>query len=127
MTEVRLVPDAIVAGVAARFGALADTTRLRLVLLIAASPDLSVGTLAERLRRPRGIVAQHLARLRAHGLLDTALQGRRLGHRLADPHTADLVGTALHYAETLAAHPPRPAATTPAPPCPTAQFEEPRR
>ncbi|MBO1770106.1 metalloregulator ArsR/SmtB family transcription factor [Agrococcus sp. TF02-05] len=79
---------------------LADPTRLA-VLAMLEREELSVGTIAERLDRPLPAVSQHLAKLRAHGLVVARRDGSSVRYSQPDAHVARLVTNALHHAEHL--------------------------
>jgi len=66
------------------FRLLADPTRLRLLWLLSTG-QYDVGTLAATLDVPRVSTSQHLARLRAGGLVTTRRDGRRVS---TEPGTA---------------------------------------
>ena len=67
-----------------RFGqALSDPTRVRVLLLLSASPS-HPSDLAEKLGVSRQIVSNHLACLRGCGLVVAVPQGRRVRYELAD-------------------------------------------
>jgi ArsR family transcriptional regulator len=63
---------------------LAHPQRLRIVELLE-TRRLSVGELAEELGRPQAVVSQHLARMRAVGLLAVEREGRSCYYRIANP------------------------------------------
>jgi DNA-binding transcriptional ArsR family regulator len=63
---------------------LAHPARLRIVELLEAK-RLSVGELAEALAKPQAVVSQHLARMRAVGLLAVERAGRSSYYRVANP------------------------------------------
>ena len=79
MIDAELVPQ-----VAARFKALSDAGRLR--LLAALQPgERSVGELAEAVGRAQPNVSQHLASLLRSGIVAARRQGNRAFYRIADP------------------------------------------
>jgi len=63
---------------------LANPRRLEILHVLADGP-LEVGRLATRLNTSQPNVSQHLALLRAHGLVDVERNGREVRYRLADP------------------------------------------
>ena len=90
-------PDSLEAMVET-FKALADPTRARLVLLLAAG-ERSVGKLVEQLEQPQSTVSRHLSLLRAADLVSTRRDGVRVYYRLKDAHVGDLVAQAFAHAE----------------------------
>jgi DNA-binding transcriptional ArsR family regulator len=63
---------------------LANPRRLEMVHLLADEP-MSVGRLAERLALAQPNVSQHLALMRAAGVVEAERDGREIRYRLADP------------------------------------------
>jgi DNA-binding transcriptional ArsR family regulator len=79
MIDLELVPL-----VAARFKALSEPGRLR--LLVALQPgESSVGELAEAVGRSQPNVSQHLASLSRSGIVAARREGNRAFYRIADP------------------------------------------
>lgn len=75
---------------------------VRLLLLQAqVGQERSVGELAEQVGAPYSAVSQHLARLRAAGLVAECRGGRRVLHRTTNPHLPAL----LAAVRRLAAYP----------------------
>jgi ArsR family transcriptional regulator len=70
---------------------LANPRRLEMAHLLAEGP-MTVGRLAERMALSQPNVSQHLALMRAAGVLDAERNGREICYRLADP---DII-TACH-------------------------------
>ncbi|GGU66172.1 hypothetical protein GCM10010211_34300 [Streptomyces albospinus] len=93
--------DAEIAAVTAVLKAVAGPIRLRLLQALADHRELSVGELTQRVGSPYAAVSQHLARLRAAGLVAVRRSGHRLLYRTANPHLPALLAAARH----LAAHP----------------------
>ncbi|WP_432491183.1 ArsR/SmtB family transcription factor [Kineococcus gypseus] len=96
------------ADVLSRFGhALSDPTRARLLLALREAPGYPA-ELAGSLGVSRQSLSNHLACLRACGLVVTAPEGRRVRYELADPrlHHAldDLLGVVLAVEQALCAH-----------------------
>jgi len=81
------------------FGILSDPTRIRIVLALRASPELSVNAIAEAVGKSPSGVSQHLARLRMARMVTTRQDGTRVLYRLADEHAAALVAEAVKQAE----------------------------
>jgi ArsR family transcriptional regulator len=76
-------PD-LIPQVAARFKALGDEGRLRLLSALQRG-EKSVGELAEATRRSQPNVSQHLASLTHSGLVEARRDGTRVFYRIADP------------------------------------------
>ncbi len=55
--------------------------------------EQTVGALADRLGVGQTLASQHLARLRAEGLVATRREGTSIHYRLASPLAAEFVGT----------------------------------
>lgn len=83
------------AGDAARLlRTLANDQRL-LVLCMLVESELSVGQINERLDLSQSALSQHLARLRAEGLVNTRRDAQTIYYSLADGPALALIGT-LH-------------------------------
>ena len=88
------------------FGLLADATRVRIVLALRRSDELSVNHLAESVGKSPAAVSQHLAKLRLSAMVESRQDGNRVYYRLINDHAARLVGDAMHQAEHAASpHP----------------------
>src|SRR5213596_3457763 len=70
--------------VAKYFRGLGEPTRLRILELLLAEGELSVGELVERLAEPQPKVSNHLACLRWCGFVATRREHRTVYYRLAD-------------------------------------------
>lgn len=79
---------------------LAEPTRLA-ILAILREGEQSVSELARLAERPVTVASQHLAKLRAGGLVHTDRHGAQIRYSLASEHVADLVTAALHHVEHL--------------------------
>jgi ArsR family transcriptional regulator len=79
MIDAQLLPE-----VAARFKALSDEGRLRLLSALQRG-EMCVGELAEAVHRPQPNVSQHLASLTHSGLVAARRQGNRAYYRICDP------------------------------------------
>ncbi|MEO0600324.1 MAG: metalloregulator ArsR/SmtB family transcription factor [Myxococcota bacterium] len=77
-------------------GALAHPDRLRLVLELA-DAECDVATLSGAAGLPQPRTSQHLALLRAHGIVASRREGRRVCYRLADPAVVSWVGRAAQF------------------------------
>lgn len=69
-----------IADIAAQFAALAETTRLRL-LVICRDREMTVGQLAEALNLPEPAISRHLATLSRAGFLTRERQGREVRYQ----------------------------------------------
>lgn len=89
------------------FRLLADTTRVRILLTLAAG-ESSVGEIAAMLDRPAAGVSQHLAKLRWARLVSVRQEGNRAYYSLVDEHALQVVREALlqaeHAVDTQPAH-----------------------
>jgi DNA-binding transcriptional ArsR family regulator len=85
--------------VAKYFRGLGDPIRLRILKLLRAEEELSVGELVARLGLPQPQVSNHLACLRWCGFIETRREGRTVYNRIADPRVAAM----LDLAESLLA------------------------
>jgi DNA-binding transcriptional ArsR family regulator len=70
--------------VAKYFRGLGDPIRLRILELLRAEDELSVGELVERLGLPQPQVSNHLACLRWCGFIEGRREGRTVYNRIAD-------------------------------------------
>lgn len=84
--------------VAGLFQALADPTRLTLLLALQ-DGERSVSALTDLLSQPQSTVSRHLGILRHARLVQTRRDGPRVHYRLADAHLADLLTQAFSHAE----------------------------
>jgi DNA-binding transcriptional ArsR family regulator len=81
------------------FGMLADATRVRIILALRGSGEMSVNHLADVVDKTPAAVSQHLAKLRLARMVTTRQDGNRVFYRLADEHASDLVSDAIKQAE----------------------------
>jgi ArsR family transcriptional regulator len=96
---------------------LANPRRLDILHRLAAGP-LEVGRLAESLGLSQPNVSQHLAVLRAAGVVEAERDGREVRYRLADPDVMVACGVMRRVLERRLA---RLAGLAPEPPTPTLQ------
>jgi ArsR family transcriptional regulator len=68
--------------------ALAESTRLRLAVLLALRGEMCVCELVEALSAPQFRVSRHLGVLRTAGLVESRREGTWMHYRLADPQSA---------------------------------------
>jgi ArsR family transcriptional regulator, cadmium/lead-responsive transcriptional repressor len=85
--------------VAKYFRGLGDPIRLRILELLTAEGELSVGELVDRLALPQPQVSNHLACLRWCGFVEARRDGRTVYNRIADARVA----TMLELAQSLLA------------------------
>lgn len=77
--------------VAKYFRALGDPTRLRILELLVAEGELSVGELVERLGSGQTAVSNHLSCLRWCGFIETRREHRVVYNRVADERVASMI------------------------------------
>ncbi len=97
--------DAALVTVAARFRALSDPVRLRLVHLLM-DGEVGVSALLESTGLGQANLSRHLGILRRAGIVERRSQGNRAYYRLADPALAEVCeimcgSTALYLSEEL--------------------------
>ncbi|MBB5084834.1 ArsR/SmtB family transcription factor [Nonomuraea endophytica] len=73
--------------------AIADPTRFQ-ILYAVSSQEHGVGQLADKLGAHVAAISQHLAKLRAAGLVTSRRDGTRIYYRAANPHVAALLAEA---------------------------------
>jgi DNA-binding transcriptional ArsR family regulator len=101
--RVALLADAAYEEIAATFRALADSTRARIVHLLAERP-LCVGDLAQLVGVSEPAVSQHLRLLRSLRIVRGRREGKMVFYTLEDAHVRALLAMALsHRAENEAA------------------------
>ncbi|BCT74916.1 transcriptional regulator [Sinomonas cyclohexanicum] len=81
------------------FSMLADATRVRIVLALRGSGELSVNQLAEIVGKAPAGVSQHLAKLRLARIVVARHEGTRAYYRLANEHASQMVSDAIFQAE----------------------------
>jgi len=86
----RSISSPVLEKCAASLRVLAHPVRLRIVESIEAR-RLTVGELAESLDMPQAVVSQHLARMKAVGLLNVEREGRSAYYRICDPSCTTLL------------------------------------
>jgi DNA-binding transcriptional ArsR family regulator len=90
--------------VAKYFRGLGDPTRLRILQLLRAEGELSVGELVTRLRQPQPKVSNHLACLRWCGFVETRREKRLVYYRVSDERVSRIVELAGELLEENAEH-----------------------
>lgn len=86
-----LIPTSVLEHAAATMRVLAHPHRLRICELLEAG-DMSVGSLAEELDLPPNAVSQHLAIMRAHGVLAPRRDGKTVYYQVVHPAAGWLLG-----------------------------------
>jgi ArsR family transcriptional regulator, cadmium/lead-responsive transcriptional repressor len=80
--------------VAKYFRGLGDPTRLRILQLLDAGGEMSVGELVDRLALPQSKVSNHLACLRWCGFAHSRREYRTVYYRLADRRVSEMIALA---------------------------------
>lgn len=83
-------------GAASTFALLSTPNRLHLVWLLSTG-EHDVTTLAERIGTSVPVASQHLAKLRAAGLVSALRSGRRQLYRVDDPHILTVVAQVFSH------------------------------
>ncbi|RKR75259.1 ArsR/SmtB family transcription factor [Frondihabitans australicus] len=81
------------------FAMLADATRVRIILALRSSGEMSVNHLADVVDKSPAAVSQHLAKLRLARMVSTRREGTTVFYRLTDEHASELVVDAVKQAE----------------------------
>lgn len=81
------------------FSMLADATRVRIVMALQDSGELSVNHLADIVDKSPAAVSQHLAKLRLARIVATRQDGQKVFYRLENEHASRLVADAIFQAE----------------------------
>ncbi|ALJ20260.1 ArsR/SmtB family transcription factor [Microbacterium sp. No. 7] len=76
------------------FKGLAHPFRIRVLELLAASPEVSVAELQRETGLEASHLSQHLSVLRRHRLVEAERRASHVYYRLADPRVADLLAVA---------------------------------
>lgn len=97
-TEPRPVTEAQLLAAAATFDMLSTPSRLHLVWLLAAG-EYDVSTLAELSGTNVPAASQHLAKLRAAGLVSARREGRRQLYRVEDSHILEVIEQMFSHIE----------------------------
>ena len=81
---------------------IAHEGRLLVLCYLSEAGELSVGELVDRIDLSQSALSQHLAKLRAEGLVTTRKSSQMVFYRIADPRVLSLLAT-LHdlYCPTL--------------------------
>jgi DNA-binding transcriptional ArsR family regulator len=88
MTTMPHLPEDLIDGVARRFRALADPTRLRLLSELEGAGELPVGTLAERAGVGLSNTSKHLGLMEREGFVAKRRAGTTVLYRIDDPSLA---------------------------------------
>jgi len=65
--------------------ALAHSTRLRIILLLAQQGESYVSQLQEQLNIEQSLLSRHLIKMKKNGLLTSRRLGKQMGYSLTDP------------------------------------------
>ena len=84
--------EAEAARVAGVLKLLANESRLLILCRLAMAGEMPVGQLSQTIGLSQSALSQHLAKLRADGLVDFRRQSQTLFYRLADAQAARLLG-----------------------------------
>lgn len=76
---------------AAMLRLLANEKRLLILCHLAGAGEMSVGSLAEEVGLGQSALSQHLAKMRAEGLVATRRQAQTIFYRVADPRVAEII------------------------------------
>lgn len=85
--------EANAANVAALLKALGNQRRLMVMCKLAEHGEMRVGDLADDVGLSQSALSQHLAKMRAEGLLAYRREGQSLWYRIADPRCETLLAT----------------------------------
>ncbi|WP_022878722.1 metalloregulator ArsR/SmtB family transcription factor [Microbacterium sp. B19] len=87
------------------FAMLADATRVRIILALRDTDEMSVNTLAGVVDKTPAGVSQHLAKLRLARMVSARREGTTVYYRLTDEHASELVVAAVKQAEHVVGSP----------------------
>ena len=88
--------EANAGAVAELLKALGNTRRLMIMCKLAEHGEMRVGDLADDVGLGQSALSQHLAKLRAEGLVDFRREAQSLWYRISDPRCETLLAT-LHH------------------------------
>jgi len=91
LPEERHCPDDYLIECARLFKAIGHPIRLRLLCLIAREEDPCVSDLWRCLDQPQPVISQHLAILKANGIVTAEVQKTRRVYSISDPFIKELV------------------------------------
>lgn len=83
---------------------IAHEGRLLVLCFLSEAGEMSVGDLAERVGLSQSALSQHLARLRAEGMVTTRKEAQLVYYRIAQPKVLDLFRAPRHLLSLLAQH-----------------------
>ena len=90
-SEAKPCPDEYIAEYARKLKAVGHPIRLRLLCLIAREVDPCVSDLWHCLDTPQPVISQHLAILKANGIVSAEVQKTKRVYSIADPFIRELV------------------------------------
>ena len=85
------IPSRTLERVATILRALSHPHRLRIVELLQQQKPVSVGELAKAVGLPPAAVSQHLAHMRAHGIVSCRREGRQVYYQVTNRNAANLI------------------------------------
>ncbi|UCG23884.1 MAG: helix-turn-helix transcriptional regulator [Chloroflexota bacterium] len=88
--------ELLAAQVAELFSALGDTSRIRIIALLAEA-EMNVGQLADRVGLSQSAASHHLRHLRHMRLVRTRKDGRHVYYHLDDEHIKDIFHCGLEH------------------------------
>ena len=88
--------ELVAAQVAELFNTLADTSRIRIIAILAET-EMNVGELAQKIDMTHSAVSHHLRHLRQMRLVRTRKDGRHVYYLLDDEHINDLFRCGLEH------------------------------
>lgn len=88
--------EQVAAQVAELFNTLADTSRIRIIAILAET-EMNVGELAQKMDLTHSAVSHHLRHLRQMRLVRTRKDGRHVYYLLDDEHINDLFRCGLEH------------------------------
>ena len=91
MTTAERIPMEVLDQAASVLRVLAHPHRLRIVELLSDGP-MVVSQLVKELGLAQNAVSQHLNFMKAHGILVSERQGRRVSYRVDNPHATTVLG-----------------------------------
>ena len=92
------VNDAMLMSLESLFSALADRTRLEIVLFIMRNGKASVQEIARGINKSQSLVSHHLACLRNCGIVKTERRGKYVYYSLLDDEVMNIIKLAMEHA-----------------------------
>lgn len=98
MMDINDVNDAMLMTLESLFSALADRTRLEIVLFIMKNGKASVQEIARGINKSQSLVSHHLACLRNCGIVKTERRGKYVYYSLMDDEVMNIIKLAMEHA-----------------------------